>query len=151
MDPVKKQKYKSSIKFTVGLFAAAVVLGLLVMCAIISFRLVTGGFTSNTLVDIGVFFRSILTLVISSASANFLYINAYEIATTLSTYRFYKTLIGQGSFSLLSESYFGVVNTFNVPIKAQHKDGNGQMIYGQWNGIGNWTVNGKKTTRGYKQ
>ena len=151
MDPVKTQKFKSSIKFTVGLFAAAVVLALLVMCAIISYRLVTGGFTSNTLVDIGVFFISILTLALSSASAVFLYIYAYELVTTISTYRFYKTLIGQGSFSLLSESYFGVVNTLNVPIKAQHKDGNGNIISGQWNGIGNWRVIGKKTTRGYKQ
>ena len=151
MDPVKTQKFKSSIKFTVGLFAAAVVLALLVMCAIISYRLVTGGFTSNTLVDIGVFFISILTLALSSASAVFLYIYAYELVTTISTYRFYKTLIGQGSFSLLSESYFSVVNTLNVPIKAQHKDGNGNIISGQWNGIGNWRVIGKKTTRGYKQ
>lgn len=150
MDPVKKQKYKSSVKFTVGLFAAAVVLALLVMCVIIAYRLVTGGFTSNTLVDIGVFFIAIITLLLSSASAFFLYVYVYDICATISTYRFYKTLIGQGSFSLLSESYFDVVNTFNVPIKARHKDGNGQMVYGQWNGIGNWTVNGKKTTRGFK-
>ena len=150
MDPVKRQKYKSSIKFTVGLFASSVVLALLVICAIISFRLVTGGFTSDTLVDIGVFFISILTLVLSSACSLFLYIYTYEIVVTLSTYRFYKTLIGQGSFSLLSESYYSVVNSFNVPIKAQHKNGAGEMIYGQWNGVGNWTVNGKHTTRRFK-
>ena len=151
MDPVRKQKYTSNIKFVIGLFTASVILSILVMCVIVSYRLVTGGFNANTLVDIGVFFIAIMTLLLSSASAFFLYVYAYEICATISTYRFYKTLIGQGSFSLLTESYFGVVKTFYVPIKAQHKDGNGNMIYGQWNGIGNWTVNGKKTTRGYKQ
>lgn len=143
----RKSSRESSIKFLLNMFIAAITLSIFISCIIVSGKLITGGINYNVLQDVGLFFIVMMTLCLSSGTAFFLYTYFNELRTALSTYRFYKTLTGHGSLALLTESYYTTIKTFNVPIKAQHVDGNGNIIRGQWNAVGDWSVIGRKTTK----
>jgi hypothetical protein len=147
----KNNSRESVIKFVINMFIAGVTLSIFITCSIVAYKLITGGINYEVLQDVGLFFIFIMTLCLSSGTAFFLYTYFKEIRVTISTYRFYSTLIGHGSLSLLTESYLSASRSFNVPIKAQHKDGNGNIINGQWNSVGDWQVNGRKTTRKFSR
>lgn len=146
-----RKSRESSIKFFLNMFLAAITLSIFISCIMVAGKLITGGVNYNVLQDVGLFFIVIMTLCLSSGTAFFLYTYGRELVITVSTYRFYKTLTGSGSLALLIESYYTTINSFNVPIKAQHTDGNGNIVRGQWNAVGDWSVIGKKTTRRFTQ
>lgn len=130
---------------------AGVALSIFITCVIVASKLITSGINYKVLQDVGLFFIFMMTLCLSSGTAFFLFNYCKEIVTSFSTYRFYSTLIGRSSLSLLIDSYNNVNTSFNMPIKAKHTDGNGNLVQGQWNGIGDWEVNGRKTTRKFSR
>lgn len=144
---IKNTSRESSIKFLLNMFIAAITFSIFITCVIVAGKLLTGGINYNVLQDVGLFFIVIMTLCLSSGTAFFLFTYFKDLRTAISTYRFYKTLVGHGSLSLLTESYHSTIKSFNVPIKAKHIDGNGNVVHGQWNSVGDWSVIGRKTTK----
>lgn len=147
MSKDNKDVIKSKIKFCIHLFIAMVTLSILITCLFVAFKLFQGGISYDVLKDVGLFFIVGMTICLASGSLFYLYTYIAELCMAVSTYRFYKALTGTGSYSLLVESYHSVIKTFNAPIQAKHIDGNGNSVYGQWNGIGDWSVYDIKTTK----
>lgn len=138
---------ESKIKFCIHLFISMVTLSILITCLTVGIKLLQGGVSYEVLRDVGLFFLVGMTICLASGSLFYLYTYIKELVTAVSTYRFYKALTGNSSYSLLVESYYNVIKTFNRPINAKHVDGNGNTVYGQWNGIGDWSVYGIKETK----
>ena len=138
---------ESTVKFTINLFIALCSAAIFTTCAYVAGKLFVGDFNYAILQDIGLFFTVMITLLLASGTAFFLYTYILELRVAISTYRFYKTLVGHGSLLLLTESYYTVIKTFNTPIIAKHIDGNGNAVTGQWNGVGDWQVVNRKTTK----
>lgn len=146
----KIKAQESTIKFTLNLIIAACTLVIFTTCIFMAGALILGDVGDNLLRDIGLFFVITVTLCLSSATAFFLYTYMLELRVAISTYRFYRTLTGSGSLILLTESYYTVIKgSYTTPIRAKHIDGNGKIVTGQWNGVGDWTVENRKTTRKY--
>lgn len=143
----KLKMQESTIKFTLNLFIAICTFAIFTTCVYVAGKLMLGDVSYVILQDVGLFFIVAITLCLSSGTAFFLYVYFLELRVAISTYRFYKTLVGHGSLLLLTESYYTAIKSFNTPIKAQHTDGNGNVVVGQWNGVGDWQVINKKTTR----
>ena len=146
----KIKAQESTIKFVLNLIIASCTLVIFTTCVFMAGALILGDVPSALLQDIGLFFVVVVTLCLASATAFFLYTYILELRVAVSTYRFYKTLTGSGSLILLTESYYTVIKgTYTTPVRAKHIDGNGKTITGQWNGIGDWMVENRKTTRKY--
>lgn len=142
-----KLAQESTVKFLLNLFVSILILSVLITCIGVSGKLILGDIPVNILQDTGLFFIVAVVLCFTSASIFFLYVYFLELRIAISTYRFYKALTGQGSFRLLTESYYTTIKTFNTPIHAKHTDGSGNIIAGVWNGVGDWSVYDKKQTR----
>lgn len=138
-----------SIKFILHIVMALLITAVLCTAVWVLSQLLIGSFSIDMLADIGALCLGLFALGLTSGSLWHLYGYVREMVITLSTFNFYRTLIDKGSFELLIESYTNVVNTFEVPIQARHVDRNGEIIYGQWNGINDWKVWNKKQSMGW--
>lgn len=141
----------SKIKLGVNIFVASIMVSVCIAAAVISVTIGLNGFNYNILKDAGILFLFIISICIVSGTLMFLLNFIKEMIATISLYRFYKKLLGQGTLALFAETYQSISDTVNVPLNVKHINGSKETIFGTWIGVGIWKVNNKHTTRGYKR
>lgn len=137
------------VKFILHIIMVMIIISVLTMSIYVIGNLITGSYALENLASIGALFVGAFALGMVSGSLWYLYGYGRVIVITISTFNFYRALLGKGSLTLLIESYNNINKEFEVPIQARHINRKGDAVFGQWNGINDWKVYGIKSSVGW--